>query len=127
MHDPDGQGVHATPLEGHVDVLQGMKHKSEGIQANIFFKNSAEQQKCARADLWPGLHILTKQPLLIERVAGLSCNGIYGALVDLLLDCTQQQEERLTHCFLEKVAEKWSQNPGVSAFNQPPNSPLSPP
>lgn len=71
-------------------------------------------------DLWPGLNILTKQPLLIERVAGFSGNGIYGALVDLLLDCTQQQEERLTHGFLEKVAETWSQKkkPEVSAFNQ---------
>lgn len=68
-------------------------------------------------DLWPGLDILTKQPLLIERVAGLSCNGIYGALVDLLLDCTKQQEERLAHGFLQKVAE--SNILESLLFNQP--------
>lgn len=61
------------------------------------------------SDLWLGLNILAEQPLLIEGVAGLPRDGIYGALVDLLLDCTQQQEERLTHCFLQNVAESCSQ------------------
>lgn len=37
VHDSDGQGVHATALEGHVDVLQEMKPKRERIRANIFF------------------------------------------------------------------------------------------
>lgn len=64
-----------------------------------------EPRVCEASDLWLGLDILAEQPLLIKSVAGLPCNGIYGALVDLLLDCTQQQEERLTHRFLQKVAE----------------------
>lgn len=50
--------------------------------------------------LWLGLNILSEQPLLVEGVAGLPCDGIYGALVDLLLDSAQQQEEGLTHRFL---------------------------
>lgn len=64
------------------------------------------------SDLWFGLNILAEQPLFVEGVAGLPCNGIYGALVDLLLDCTKQQEERLTHCFLHnmEVAEAKGQN-----------------
>lgn len=48
-----------------------------------------------------GLHILAEQPLLVEGVAGLPRDGVYGALVDLLLDRTKQQEERLTHRFLQ--------------------------
>lgn len=55
------------------------------------------------SNLWLGLDILAEQPLLIQGVAGLSCDGVYGSLVDLLLDCTQQQEERLTHCLLKNV------------------------
>lgn len=31
VHDSDGQGVHATALEGHVDVLQEVKPKRERI------------------------------------------------------------------------------------------------
>lgn len=117
MHDPDRQGVHATALEGHVDVLQEMKQTIKRIQANNY-KNKNQHNNKKLPDLWPGLDILPEQPLLVERVAGLSCNGIDGALVDLLLDCTQQQEERLAHGFLEKVAEKWSQNSAV-CLNQP--------
>lgn len=66
------------------------------------------------SDLWFGLNILAEQPLFVEGVAGLPCNGIYGALVDLLLDCTKQQEERLTHCFLHnmEVADAKGQNCG---------------
>lgn len=66
------------------------------------------------SDLWFGLNILAEQPLFVEGVAGLPCNGIYGALVDLLLDCTKQQEERLTHCFLHNMeaAEAKGQNCG---------------
>lgn len=56
------------------------------------------------SDLWLGLNVLAEQPLLIEGVAGLPCDGIYGSLVDLLLDCTQQQEERLPHCLLKNVS-----------------------
>lgn len=52
-------------------------------------------------DLWLGLYVLPQQPLLVEGVAGLPCDGVYGALVDLLLDCTKQQEKRLTHRFLQ--------------------------
>lgn len=61
------------------------------------------------SDLWLGLNILAEQPLLVEGVAGLPRDGVYGSLVDLLLDRTQQQEERLAHCFLKNVAERWSQ------------------
>lgn len=64
---------------------------------------------CEVPDLWLGLNILAEQPLLIESVAGLPCDGVYGAFVDLLLDCTEQQEERLTHCFLKNAAERRSQ------------------
>lgn len=57
---------------------------------------------CEVSYLWLGLNVLAEQPLLIEGVAGLPCNGIYRSLVDLLFDCTQQQEKRLTHCFLQR-------------------------
>lgn len=40
VHDPDREGVHATALEGHIDVLQEMKPKREPIQGNIFKKIS---------------------------------------------------------------------------------------
>lgn len=53
------------------------------------------------SDLWLGLDVLPQQPLLVEGVAGLPCDGVYGALVDLLLDCTKQQEKRLPHRFLQ--------------------------
>lgn len=66
-----------------------------------------ESSVCEVSDLWLGLDILAEQPLLIEGVAGLPCNGVYGALVDLLLDCTQEQEERLTHRFLHNASERW--------------------
>lgn len=47
-----------------------------------------------------GLNVLPQQPLLVECVAGFACDGVDGAFVDLLLDGTQQQEERLTYCLL---------------------------
>lgn len=75
-----------------------------------------ERRVCEVSDLWLGLDILAEQPLLIERVAGLPCDGVYGALVDLLLDCTQQKEEGLTHCFLQNVAHRWSQTSQVLQF-----------
>lgn len=75
------------------------------------------------SDLWPSLNILTKQPLLIECVARLSRNGIDGALVDLLLDCTQQKEERLAHSFLQKMAQGWSQQALPLTPNALPPSP----
>lgn len=87
-----------------------MRYEEREFKHTSFFHLSITTSVTRKvSDLWSGLNILTKQPLLIECVAGLSCNGIYGALVDLLLDCTQQQEERLADCFLQKVAEDWSQ------------------
>ena len=68
-----------------------------------------ELRVCEVSDLWLGLDVLAEQPLLVEGVACLPCDGVYGALVDLLLDCTQQQEERLAHCFLKIVAQRWNQ------------------
>lgn len=40
-------------------------------------------------DLWLGLDVLSEQPLLVEGVPGLPCDGVYRTLVDLLLDGTQ--------------------------------------
>lgn len=51
---------------------------------------------------WLCLNVLPQQPLLIEGVPGLPCNGVNGALVNLLLDGTDQQEEGLSNCFLGK-------------------------
>lgn len=70
-----------------------------------------ESSVCEVSDLWLGLNILAEQPLLIEGVAGLPCNGVYGALVDLLLDCTQEQEERLAHRFLHNASDRWRHKP----------------
>lgn len=75
-----------------------------------------ELRECEVSDLWLSLNILAEQPLLIEGVAGLPCDGVYGALVDLLLDRTQQQEERLTHCFLKNVAKRWSHKSELWSF-----------
>lgn len=137
IHDPDRQWVHATALEGHVDVLrtQTERHishlaitgefcisvwrKLSGSQHHWVCKFGCDlwetklgvwraNQMCEVSDLWLGLNVLPEQPLLVESVAGLPCDGVYRALVDLLLDCTQQQEERLTHCFLKNVAERGS-------------------
>lgn len=124
MHDPDRQRVHATALEGHIYVLQKKKRNTFNTFVLNFsmtktFRQSTQTRfektvrLCEVSDLWLGLNILAEQPLLIEGVAGLPCDGIYGALVDLLLDCTQQQEERLTHCFLQNVAESCSQKSDV--------------
>lgn len=49
-----------------------------------------------------GLDVLPQQPLLIEGVPGLPGDGVDGALVNLLLDGTDQQEERLSDCLLGK-------------------------
>lgn len=62
---------------------------------------------CEVSDLWFGLNVLPEQPLLVEGVAGLPCDGVYGALVDLLLDSTQQQKERLAHRLLKDKTERW--------------------
>lgn len=67
-----------------------------------------------RADLRRGLDVLAQQPLLVERVAGLPRDGVDGALVDLLLDCTQQQEERLAHRFLEITKEREGRSQNIS-------------
>lgn len=57
--------------------------------------------KARTSHLRLGLDVLAEEPLLVEGVASLARDGVDGALVDLLLDGTEQQEERLTHCFLE--------------------------
>lgn len=57
-----------------------------------------------------GLDVLPQQPLLVERVARLACDGIDGALVDLLLDGAQEQEERLPDRLLG-----WTQAVGAEA------------
>ena len=54
-----------------------------------------------RADLWFSLDVLSQEPLLVEGVAGLACDGINGTLVDLLPDGTQQQEEGLSDSLLQ--------------------------
>lgn len=52
----------------------------------------------------PGLclYVLPQQPLLVEGVPGLPCNGVDGTLVNLLFDGTDQQEEGLSNCLLRK-------------------------
>lgn len=50
---------------------------------------------CVGAHLRFGFDVFSQEPLLVERVARLPRDGVGRALVDLLLDGTQQQEERL--------------------------------
>lgn len=78
-----------------------------------------EQQVSEFWDLWLGLNVLTEKPLLVEGVAGFPCEDVYGALVDLLLDCTKKQEKRLAHRFLEnktQVSKSFFESNPLSAF-----------
>lgn len=64
-----------------------------------------------------GLDVLAQQPLLVEGVASLPRDGVYGALVDLLLDGTQQQEERLAHRFLQDKKKGSKLRPRIPRVN----------
>lgn len=55
---------------------------------------------CPAAHPGLGLNVLPQQPLFVECVAGLARDGVYRALVDLLLDGAQEQEEWLPHGLL---------------------------
>lgn len=57
-----------------------------------------------------GFDVFPEKPLLVERVARLPRDGIDRALVDLLFDGAQQQEERLTDRLL-MVAERNNRSP----------------
>lgn len=56
------------------------------------------------------LYVLPQQPLLVEGVPGLPCNGIDGTLVNLLFDSTDQQEKGLSNSLLGKGKKTKSAN-----------------
>lgn len=49
---------------------------------------------------WLCLDVLPQEPLLVQGVPGLPCNGVDGAFVNLLFDCTDQEEEGFANCLL---------------------------
>lgn len=76
-----------------------------------------------------GLDVLPQQPLLIECVAGLARDSVDGALVDLLLDGAQQQEEWLPHRLLGCTGVSGPRSPLYSsphALGQTPSRPRPP-
>lgn len=86
----------APPLTSCADL-----HAERGISLS-------PQLMCTHPGLC--LYVLPQQPLLVEGVPGLPCNGVDGTLVNLLFDGTDQQEERLSNCLLGKGKKTKSAN-----------------
>lgn len=126
VHHLDGERVHAATLKGHVDVLQRKKQKKPVNCTAPVFGNPPPvkaSEEDAPTHLWLGFDILPEQPLLVEGVARFARDGVDGALVDLLLDGAQQEEERLAHRFLKKESNSVSDGAGPSAGKSgPPRS-----
>lgn len=47
------------------------------------------------ADQRAVLHVLSQQPVVIQRVLGFPCHSVHGSLVHLVLYCSEQHVERL--------------------------------
>lgn len=48
------------------------------------------------------VNLLSDELVLTKRIAGLSCDGVNGALLHLLLDGTVQHEQRFSRTLLHK-------------------------
>lgn len=74
--------------------------KQTGVDPHLQRRHRKLTDQCFVVDLLPDELVLT------ERVAGLSCNGINGSLLHLLLDGTVEHEQRLPGTLLQRGTEE---------------------
>lgn len=107
VHHTHAHRVHPETLERYVNVLEHRQKRSE-VKSRLIKSQRSHLHECdfkSDAHLWFGFDVFSEEPLLVERVTRLPRDGVNRALVDLLFDGAQQQEERLTDRLL-MVAER---------------------
>lgn len=62
--------------------------------------------KCVCSHQRAVLHVLSQQPVVVQRVLGFSCHGVHRPFVHLVLYCSKQHVERLPCRFLVKQKEE---------------------